>query len=121
MPRDAFVLVAAPDHEAGDVLQEDQRNAPLRAEFDEMRALLRGLGKQHSVVGDDAHRRAHDLGEARHQRLAEAGLELVEFRSVDHPRDHLADVVGRAQVRRHDAQDLVVFIGGRRAVEKGGC
>jgi hypothetical protein len=36
---DAFVLVLAADHEAGDVLQEQQRDAALAAQLDEVRAL----------------------------------------------------------------------------------
>ena len=36
---DAAGLVLAPDHEAGDVLQEDQRDAALVAQLDEVRAL----------------------------------------------------------------------------------
>jgi len=44
--RDARVLVLATDHEAGDVLQEDERDAALRAQLDEMRALLRRLAEQ---------------------------------------------------------------------------
>jgi hypothetical protein len=37
--RDAFVLVLAADHEAGDVLQEHQRDLALAAQLDEVRAL----------------------------------------------------------------------------------
>jgi hypothetical protein len=37
---DAFVFVLAPNHEAGDVLQEHQGNSALAAQLDEMRALL---------------------------------------------------------------------------------
>jgi hypothetical protein len=38
---DAFALVLAPDHEAGDVLQEHQRHLALAAQLDEVRAFLR--------------------------------------------------------------------------------
>src|SRR5690606_18897122 len=38
--RDTSGLVVAPDHEARDVLEEQQRNAALIAEFDEVGALL---------------------------------------------------------------------------------
>jgi hypothetical protein len=55
---DAAVLVLAADHEAGDVLQEDQRDAALGAQLDEVGALLGRLAKQDAVVGDDAHRHA---------------------------------------------------------------
>ena len=101
--RDAFVLVLAADHEAGDVLQEHQRDLALRAQLDEVRALLRRLREEDAVVGHDAHRHALDVGKARDQRGAEAGLELVEFRAVDDARDDLAHVIGLAGVGRDDA------------------
>jgi hypothetical protein len=45
-----------------------------------------------------------DMGEAADQRGAVARLELVEARAVDDPRDHLADVIGLAQVGGNDAR-----------------
>ena len=84
---------------------------PLRAELDEMRALHRALREQHAVVGDDPDRHAHHMREAADQRRPEPRLELVEPRAVDQPRDHLADVVGRAQVGRHHAEDLLGIVG----------
>ena len=53
---DAAGLVVAADHEAGDVLQEQQRDAALVAQLDEVRALERRLAEQHAVVGEDADR-----------------------------------------------------------------
>ena len=61
MPPASYLL---PDHEAGDVLQEDQRHAALGAQLDEVRALQRALREQDAVVGDDADRIAPDVGEA---------------------------------------------------------
>ncbi len=113
VPGDALVLVFAPHHETGDVLQEYQRDAALTAQLHEMRALLRGLREQHPVVGDDPDRPAVDMGKAGDQRVAEAGLELVKARAVDDAGDDLADVVGLAQVRRHDAEQILRVIGGR--------
>jgi hypothetical protein len=40
----------AADHEAGDVLQKEDRDAALLAKLNEMRALLRALTKEHVVV-----------------------------------------------------------------------
>ena len=51
---DASRLVALPDHEAGDILQEQHRHVALGAEFDEMRPLERAVGKQDAIAGDDA-------------------------------------------------------------------
>ena len=97
---DAAVLVLAADHEAGDVLQEHQRDAALVAQLDEVRALERRLAEQDAVVGDDADLVAPDPGEAADQGLAVQLLELVEPAAVDDPADHLAHVVRRAGVGR---------------------
>ncbi len=99
---DAARLVAASDHEAGDVLQEEERDLPLAAELDEMRPLQRRFGKQDAVVGQDADAYALDGGEAGHQRLAVERLELRKFRAVDQAGDQRAHVVLAAKVDRHD-------------------
>ena len=66
------VLVLAADHEAGDVLQEDQRDVALAAQLDEVGALQRALREEDAVVGDDADGIAHDPREAADQRRAVA-------------------------------------------------
>ena len=99
---DAAGLVVAPDHEAGDVLQEQQRDLPAVAQLDEVRALERGLGEQDAVVRDDPDRMAVQPGEAGDQRRPVERLELGEPAAVDQPGDHVADVVGRARVGRDD-------------------
>ena len=104
---DALGLVLAADHEAGDVLQEQQRDAALAGELDEMRALLRALGEQHAVVGEDRHRHAPDMREAADQRAAVVRLELVELAAVDQPGDDLVHVVGRAHVLGDDRVELL--------------
>jgi hypothetical protein len=75
---DAAGLVAATDHEAGDVLQEDQRDAALAGELDEVRPFQRALGEQHAVVSQDRHRIAPDLGKAADEGRAVELLEFVE-------------------------------------------
>ncbi|MNQ61240.1 hypothetical protein D3C85_755520 [compost metagenome] len=107
MARDAFVFVLAADHEAGDVLQEHQRNLALRAQLDKVRAFLRGFGKQDAVVGNDAHGHALNVRKARDQRGAEAGLEFIELRAVHDARDDFAHVVGLAGVGGNDAVQFV--------------
>ena len=107
----------APDDEAGDVLQEHQRNAAQVAQLDEVRGLQRRLGEQHAVVGDDADQEAVEPGEAGDQRAAVALLELVEARAVDHPRDDLADLVRLARVGVHDAVDLARVV--ERVLRRG--
>ncbi len=48
---DAAALGIGAHHEAGDVLQEQDRHVALVAKLDEMRALERGVREQHAVVG----------------------------------------------------------------------
>src|SRR5262249_46084875 len=48
---DALRLVFAAHHEAGDVLEKQQRNVALAGELDEVRALERALAEQDAVVG----------------------------------------------------------------------
>jgi hypothetical protein len=84
---------------ARDVLQKDERDAPGRAQLDEVGALERALGEQDAVVGDDPDRVAHDAGEAADQRLAVEGLELVHAAPVHDARDHLPHVVPLPVVR----------------------
>jgi hypothetical protein len=111
-----FVLVLAAHHEAGDVLQEDQRDLALAAQLDEVRALVGALREQDAVVGDDAHGHAFDVGKAGDQGGAVAGLELVELGAVDQAGDHLAHVEGLARVGGDHAVELglVVQRGARR-------
>ena len=104
---DAAGLVLLADHEAGDVLQEDERDAPLARELDEVRALLRALGEEDAVVREDPDREALDVRPAADERLAVERLELVEAAAVDDPRDHLARVHVRAVVVGDQAVELV--------------
>ena len=103
---DAAGLVLRADHEAGDVLQEDERDAPLAAELDEVRALLRRLGEEHAVVREDPDRDPLDAREACDERLAVQRLELVEARAVDDPRDQLARVGLLAEVLGDEPVEL---------------
>src|SRR4029077_1599208 len=80
-------LVLDADHEARDVLEEDERDAALAAELDEMRTLLRRLGEEDAVVREDPDRDPLDVCEAGDERLAVELLELLEARPVDDPRD----------------------------------
>ena len=110
---DAAGLVVAAHHEAGDVLQEDQWDLALAGQLDEVRALQRAFGEQHAVVGEDRDAIAPDAGEAADQGRAAERFELVEIRAVDDAGDHLAHVIGRARIGRHDAEKLF------RIVERG--
>ena len=104
---DAARLVLAADHEARDVLQEQERDAPLTAQLDEMGALQGAFREQDAVIGDDADRDAPDAGEAGDEGGAVKPLELVELRAVDEPGDHLADVVLLLEIGRDDRIEVV--------------
>jgi hypothetical protein len=103
---DAAALGIRAHHEAGDVLQEQDRHAALVAELDEVRALQRGLREQHAVVGQDADRQALYVAEAAHQGGAVQRLELVEFAAIDQAGDDLALIEGARQIGTDDARDL---------------
>ena len=103
---DTFGLILSADHEARNVLQEEQRDAPLAGQLDEVCAFLGALGIQHAIIGEDRDRHAPDMREAADQRGAIERLELMELRSIDQPRNDLLDVEGRAQVRRQDAVNV---------------
>src|SRR5207244_120355 len=99
-------LVLLADHEARDVLQEDERQLALARELDEVRALLRRLGEEDAVVREDADRVALDPRPAADERLAVERLELVEARAVDDARDHFTWVELRAVVVGHEPVEL---------------
>jgi len=71
-----------------------------------VRALERALAEQNPIVGKDADGKAVNMGEAADERLAVERLEFLELGCVDNARDHLANVIGRALVRRHDAVEV---------------
>src|SRR5699024_5466363 len=112
MAGNAFVFVAAPHHEAGNVLQEKQGNLALAAEFDEVGAFLGGFGEQDAIVGDNAYGHAMEVGKAGDQRGPEACLEFFKFRAVYQTGDDFADVVGLAGIGRDDAVELLRIVQG---------
>ena len=70
---DAAALRLGADHVAGDVDEEEERHAALRAELDEVRRLERRLREQDPVVRHDPDRVAVDVREA---------LRVVSVRAV---------------------------------------
>ena len=110
---DAFGLVFLAHHEAGDVLQEQQRNLSLIAQFDKVRAFLGRLGIKHSIVGKNAHRIAVDMGKAAHQGSAIAGLEFIQFRAVHDARNQFPCRHGLAGGGGNDAVKLVGIVSWR--------
>src|SRR5690606_8102084 len=105
--RNAAALGVLADHEAGDVLEEEEGEAAPIADLDEVRALERRLREQNAIVREDADRPPLDARERADERRAVALLELVDLRAVDDAREELADVVLPAHVLRHDAVELL--------------
>lgn len=109
---DAFTLGRRSDHESGDVLQEDQRDAALGAELDKVGALDGRGGEEDAVVGDDANLLAVNLSETSHQCGTVVSLELGELGAVDDAGNDLTDGHGLAQVGRGDAEELLGVVEG---------
>ncbi len=61
---DATGLGVTPHHKTGDVLEEEQGNPSLAAEFDEVRSLERGLGEEDAVVAHNTQGEAVQPGKA---------------------------------------------------------
>ena len=112
VPGDTARLVLLADHEARDVLEEDEGNPPLAREFDEMRALLRRLGEQDAVVREDSDRIALDPREAADERLPVQRLELVETAAVDESGDDLPRIDLMAEVLGDEAVQIGRVDGG---------
>ena len=90
MPDDPRVLDLRADHEAGHVLQEDERHVERVADLDEVRRLVgrvvvEDAAEVHRLVGDDADALAADAREARDDAPGEARLD-VEDVAVVHDR-----------------------------------
>src|SRR5206468_11660156 len=103
---DAPLLLFFPLHEAGDVLQKQQRNLALAAQLNEVRRLESGLGKQHAIVSDDADQVAVNARKASDQSRAVAGLELVQTAAIDQTGEQFVDIVRDAGVTRDHAVQL---------------
>ena len=104
---DAAFLVLFADHKAGDVLQKQQRNTALASQLDKVRALLRRLGKEDAVVGQNCHRVAVQMREATHQGGAIERLEFIKGAVIHQPGDHLAHIEGLLGIGRNNAVQLL--------------
>lgn len=109
---DAVALGGGADHEAGDVLEEDEGDAALGAQLDEVGALEGGGGEEDAVVGDDADLVAVDGGEAGDEGGAEVVFEFGEVGAVDDAGDDFADGDGLAEVGGCDAEELFWVVEG---------
>ena len=69
-----IAFVCFPDHVAGDVLQEHERNVSLTTKLDEVCRFKRALGKQDTVIAEDAHGITLDAGEATDQAFDRTAL-----------------------------------------------
>ncbi len=68
-----------------------------------MRTLQCRFGKQDTIIGHYTHRVTEQMRETTDQGLTIKLFEFIEFAAVDQTRDDFADIVGLAQIIRHDA------------------
>src|SRR5436309_4364999 len=100
------MFILFPDHKARDVLEEDERHAPLAAELDEVRSLQGAFREKDSIVGEDTHGKAHPSSKTAHQCGAIERLELVEFTPIHQPGDDFFDIKGLTAVLWEYAVDF---------------
>lgn len=94
------------DHKAGDVLEEDEWDVALSAEFDEVRAFEGRFGEENSVVGDDADLMSVDTGKASDKSCTIVALEFGEFAPIN---DACDDFMGGDLSAEIGANDAVEF------------
>ncbi len=104
---DTLTLGSRADHEARNVLQEDERDTTLRAKLNKVGTLHGGRGKENTVVGDDANLLTVDFSEASHQGRAVVSLEFGKFGAVDDACNNLANWHGLAKVGGSNAEELL--------------
>ncbi len=109
MADDAAVLLGHAREEAGDVLEDHERDVEGVAEAHEARALVGGVDVEHArqngrLVRDHTHRMSAEVGEPDDQIAREARVHLVELTPVDHPSDDLMHVVGMIGVIRYELE-----------------
>src|SRR6188472_103969 len=118
---DPGVLDFGADHEAGHVLEEDERDVEGVAEVDEAGGLVGGVVIEYSgqllgLVGDDPGWLAAETGEAGDQGLGELWLDVEELAVIDDLADHVVHVVGLPRRVGDDLHQLlrlaVVGVGG---------
>ena len=81
---DATIFILAPNHNASDVLQEDERNSALVTQLHKVSALLRTIAKQDAIVGDDANGIAKKACKTRDEGGTVERFELIQARAVDY-------------------------------------
>jgi hypothetical protein len=104
---DAALFVAGADHEAGDVLAEQERDTHAVGELDELGALLGLLAEEDPVVGEDPDREAVQRPPPGDEVGAVERFELLEAGPVEDAGEDLAGVERFAQVDRGDAEQVL--------------
>ena len=123
MADDPAILLRGAGEEAWHIHEGDQRYVEGIAGADEACGFGRGgdverPGQVFRLVRDDPHRATVEAREADDDVRGEAGLHLHEFAIVDHPLDHIEDVVGL--VARLRDQRVEFGIGPVRVVGRRG-
>jgi len=114
----AFVILT--NHETGDVLEEEEGNTALRAEFDEVSTLQGGFGVENTVIGDDTDGKALDMSETADKSGAVEVLELIESGAIDDTSDDGANVEGGDDGGSHVRDETAEFLSGVEGLLPGG-
>merc|ERR1712070_447530 len=101
----AFLRILA-DHEAGDILEENEGDLALTAELDEVGAFEAAFGEEDAVVGDDADGPAVQGCETGYECAAVEGFEFGEGGAVDDAGDDFVHGDVLFEVRANDAVEL---------------
>ena len=116
MTNDAAVLLIDAWHEAGDILDGDDRDVEAVAETNETCALLRGIDIQSAsedlrLIGQEADGATCHAAEADDEVLGEVWSDLEEILMVADRLDDVLDVVWDVRIGWHYALELVTLAG----------
>ena len=74
-----FCFILPTNHEARDVLEEEQGDATLLCQFNEMRAFHGTFAEQHTVIGENSNRNTPDMRKAAGERTAIERLKFLKL------------------------------------------
>lgn len=91
-------------HESSYVLQENEWNLSLAAQFNEMGTLHGGLGEQNAVVGNNTYWLTIDLRETCNKGIAISLLKFVEARSIHYTGYYFSHFKAFLEIRSNDTK-----------------
>ena len=100
---DALLLKLLADHEARDVLKEDERNLALTAKLDKVSSFKGTLREKNTIIGYDANWMPIKMTEASDERIAVVLLKLMESAPIEDSRQNGVHVERLLMVDRNDS------------------